>query len=548
VIHGMAFLRLGETVMHRFAVPCCLGMLVVGLWGLGSPSLAGSGNAAIQQMLANGTVSLDASGRFINGPYAGQSYHAVLAGFGVASTPAPSAPAAPPAPAPPTPVAPAPPAATTPVPPVAPPVNTGTTTIGSGTTSANLIGTTSGLTKIGAGQLTLDFPTGSNAGGSNQSIIGGVGTSSGCIFVDGSTGSAGTLFLGSSNTYTGGTVLVSGGTLNIRNDAIQGASGGTLNITGGGTLQYRDAVSLGTITRSAGGVVDFSLPQRTTTAAIIDVNSNSYAGTMINGGTLTSASIGLRSGLTKVGDGTLRLTNGTGYCGGTTLNVGTLQLGSNGLSGSAILATSSGLLTLSNSASLANGVITLSGTASGINALRITDTANLIKTVSGINLAGSNTLVVNAVAFAGTTVNTNGSLTVAASNVSSKGLVKTGSGTLTVTGSASNDGDTTVSAGTLKALAISGTGNTTVAAGALLQANFLRQHALSIAPGGRVVLGDISAGLAVPAAVAAAESGAARDTAFVAAAAYPVPEPSTLALWGMGLASLLAWGWRQRRP
>jgi autotransporter-associated beta strand protein len=170
--------------------------------------------------------------------------------------------------------------------------------------------------------------------------------------------------------------------------------------------------------------------------------------------------------------------------------------------------------------------------------------------------------------------------TVIASTVSgTAGLTKTGSGVLTLSGNDTDTGDTTVTAGTLKALAISGSGSTTVATGATLQVNFLHQHVLSVAAGGVVTLGGVPA--AAPGLGTSSDDRSAEDLGrclnptdrctdgashvaesarssvdtvngyaapALADGATTVPEPSTLTLLAIGAVGLLVsvFRWQKR--
>ena len=138
-------------------------------------------------------------------------------------------------------------------------------TNGNNVTLASVIGSTSSLTKVGAGTLTLS----------------------------------------GNNTYTGGTT-VSGGTLSFANGAL-GSSG---NITvNGGTLQWN-----GSNTQD----ISSRLALQNSGSAFLDTNGNSV--------TLASA-IGSSSSLTKVGVGTLTLSAANTYTGTTTISAGKLALG-----------------------------------------------------------------------------------------------------------------------------------------------------------------------------------------------------------------------------
>ena len=115
---------------------------------------------------------------------------------------------------------------------------------------------------------------------------------------------AGTMTLSGVNSYQGGTTI-NGGTVAVATDANLGAAAGGLAF-GGGTLQFLTGFTTNrTVTLNAGG-------------GTFDTNGNNA--------TLAGA-IGGAGGLTKVGVGTMTLSGAGTYLGGTTVNAGTLQAG-----------------------------------------------------------------------------------------------------------------------------------------------------------------------------------------------------------------------------
>jgi autotransporter-associated beta strand protein len=123
--------------------------------------------------------------------------------------------------------------------------------------------------------------------------------------------SSGTLVLSGANTYTGGTVI-RGGVLAVYNDGNLGGNNyGSITLNGG-TLQTIDAFTDDTHSvylGAAGGTID------------TDGNHDSFYGVF--------ADTGAAGSLTKIGDGTLTLYGANTYSGGTTVSVGTLQMGAN---------------------------------------------------------------------------------------------------------------------------------------------------------------------------------------------------------------------------
>ncbi|MFC4174540.1 autotransporter domain-containing protein [Microvirga sp. GCM10011540] len=166
-------------------------------------------------------------------------------------------------------------------------------------------------------------------------------------------GGAGTLILSGLNTYQGGTRLAAG-TLGIASDASLGASSGGLAIEGGARLwALADFASARTITLGTGG-------------GIFDTDAHAV--------TLSGPVSGSGS-LSKLGTGTLTLSDNNTYAGGTTIGEGTL-VGS---------ATSFGSGAIANNATL---VVDQATDADFANA--IAGTGRLVKTGSGrLNLTGT---------------------------------------------------------------------------------------------------------------------------------------------------------------
>ncbi|BBC73767.1 conserved hypothetical protein [Altererythrobacter sp. B11] len=294
------------------------------------------------------------------------------------------------------------------------------------------------------------------------------------------------LILTGENTYTGGT-LIAGGTLVGSTKSLTG------NIVNNSVLQF-DQSDDGTF---AGDISGNGLLVKNGDGTLTLTGNNSYTnGTVINGGTLAASTQSLGgdvanfatlqfnqatdgtftgeiSGtgmLVKTGAGTLTLTGGNSYQGGTKIVEGTLAGDTNSLSRDIV-----------NDATLQFDQ-TSDGTFAGV----VSGTGMLVKTGSGaLTLTGANsytggttisegTLVGNTASLSGNVVNnatlqldqaTDGNF---AGNVSGTGaLVKTGNGTLTLTGANSYTGGTTIAGGMLVANAGSLSG--TIANDATLQ-------------------------------------------------------------------------------
>jgi autotransporter-associated beta strand protein/T5SS/PEP-CTERM-associated repeat protein len=371
-------------------------------------------------------------------------------------------------------------------------VNTGTTTISTGTTVTNifvaanandlatLTVTTSGSVNysnslIGSsGTGTLNLSGGflrsgqgySSSIGNNAGSKGAVNVSSGTWFAPinntlylGSDGSGtldmsgGSVTFGSivigRNAGSSGTAAVASGTLASAGNLSVGQSGtGMLTMSGGlvvvvGTLSQGSA---GTINLNAGGTLQIGTG--TNSGALLG-----GAGVLTNNGTLifnrsdASTYSGVLSGsgaVVKQGGGNLTLSGSSSYSGGTTLTGGTITVGNANALGTGNLAANGGTLDLQGTSV---AVATLSGSS---GAIITSSTAGLV-TLTGSSASDS--------IFAGSIQKGSGTVS----------LVKQGAGTLTLSGTNSYTGGTTLTAGTItvgNANAL-GTGNLAVNGGTL---------------------------------------------------------------------------------
>lgn len=186
----------------------------------------------------------------------------------------------------------------------------------------------------------------------------------------------GTLTLSGNNTYAGGT-HIEAGTLAVSSDNALGNSNGGISFDGG-TLQLDSSLDL-----SANRTI--ALESRGGT-----INTQSFNSTLPQGITGTGH-------LTKQGSGTLTLAGNSTYSGGTTIEAGTLQLGTGGNSGMIqgdVL--NQGTLAF-NRASAA----TFSGAISGAGEVNHLGTGKT--TFTGINTYSGATLITAGVLAAGTT-------------------------------------------------------------------------------------------------------------------------------------------------
>ena len=341
---------------------------------------------------------------------------------------------------------------------------TGGTTVGGGTLQvgyATALGSTSGAATISTGVLDLHgFNVGvgrcparepsttspdpdtytltAGNGDANGSFSGVIQNTIATIALTKTGG--GTLTLGGSNTYTGGTTL-SAGQLNLNNASALGTgastiSGGTIGNTSGGTigLSTNNAQNWnGDFTFAGANDLDLGAGAVTMSSSrTVTVASN----TLTVGGGISDNSSGFS--LTKTGDGTLTLGGSNTYTGGTTLSAGRLNL--------------------NNASALGSGVLTISGgtignTSGGTVAL---STNNVQNWNGDFTFAGPNDLDLGAGAV---TMSSSRTVTVASNTLIVEGgisdsgsgfsLTKTGAGTLVLAGSNTYTGGTTVSEGTL---------------------------------------------------------------------------------------------------
>lgn len=299
------------------------------------------------------------------------------------------------------------------------------------------------LTKVGTGSLTLTLAQGINAAST--------------VTVQGGTLALNDTTAGNAVFSNAVTLNLAGGTLSDTGSSTTAEtfSGTTISLGGSGiTTPAGDShvTNLGAITRSAGGVVNFT-PLSTTFAAagsITTTTANNAAGILggyatINGSDWATATgstpftIGVYSGytaLTAAGGGTPTTTNFsfTGTGSGTTTLTGAITANS-------LKITDTG----STGDTLANGgnAITFSGTAGGLLM-----TGGGTYTINGAGIVGAgaaNEFITN--------VNTGSTLTIGSQiigNNTAGSLTKAGNGTLILTGNNNYTGLTTIDGGILR--------------------------------------------------------------------------------------------------
>ena len=219
----------------------------------------------------------------------------------------------------------------------------GTTTVGQGTVQN---------TSTGASVLTV--------GNNDQtSIYNGLITDSGAGKTLGITKTgAGLLTLGdTANAYLGGTIINNGtlrlGGASSGTNSTIGKTTGALVVNTGGTLGLNGFNQTVGALSGTGGVITSNNPSGTPTLTVGDATSTTFAGSVQDG----TASGGNVVSLTKQGSGTTDLTGANTYTGATSVTAGALEIGSGG----SIAAASP--VTLSGTASLILGDATGPGNA-----------------------------------------------------------------------------------------------------------------------------------------------------------------------------------------
>jgi autotransporter-associated beta strand protein len=333
-----------------------------------------------------------------------------------------------------------------------------------------LTGSSGGLTVNGAVSL-LGSTLTTNASGSTAITLSGAVSGLGALQV---TGGNTTLSGSSANTYSGLTSVL-GGTLSLQKTADVAAIAGNALIGNGSstaTLQLNAANQIADaarITFGNGGTTTLNLNNNNETIGGLS-STNASAAISLGSATLTVGSTnnldstftGTISGtgqLVKAGSGTLTLTGNNTYTGNTTINLGTLKLGSAGNATATPLGTPGNRTTVNSGGALDLNGVTLAAseplflTGAGVNstgALVNSNTSSTSTYTGGVTLSGASTL--------------GGAGNIVLSGVVSgaNALTKTGAGTLTLTGANTNSSSVTVSGGNLT---LSGSGTMTSATG-----------------------------------------------------------------------------------
>lgn len=346
-------------------------------------------------------------------------------------------------------------------------VNAGVLTLGNG-----------GSTGSVAANMVLNSTDGLVFNRSNALTYGGVISGIGGVTMSG----GGTLSLTGANTYSGPTSIIGGSTLSVGADENLGAPTSGLSI-GNGTLQLAGSFATAR---------DVQLVGDTSSVSAIDTQGNTN--------TFSGAISGV-SPLTKNGSGTLILTNNSNsYSGVTTINEGTLQIGSGATSGylpgdvtgSGVLAFDrSDAVTYSGRMSGSGSLLQLgSGTLTLIGAHSYTGTTTIASGILQLGNGGSTGSIDGNVIDQGTLVfNRNDNVTFSHAISGNGALVQQGAGALTLSGAQTYTGLTAVNAGRLN---IDGSvaGNVTVAANAILGGSGAIAGNVTVADGGHLSPGD----------------------------------------------------------
>lgn len=379
---------------------------------------------------------------------------------------------------------------------------TGTTTVSSGTlkldggrlAAASKMVVNGTLDATNAGDATLTFAALSGTASGGKVLLGGhgleidtvLGTSAAFAGVISGTGGltvggSGTQILAGANTYSGGTTIASGATLQIGNGGTTGSVAG--DIANNGTLKFYRQDSSNVVANNisgSGGIVQSGVGTTKLTG------TNTYTGTTtITNGTLqigdggTTGSIDKTSGIINnsnlafarsdavtidapisgignvaVLSGRVTFAQANSYTGVTTI-----------ASGAALALTDTASITSSSSVSI-DGTLDLAGLTTGtsLKSLAGGDTGNVVLGNSTLTLTAASTTFAGAITGTGNLVLTGGTQILSGNSASFTGLTSVNGGTLNVTGSLAGSsvtvatGGTVTGSGTIGNLTTTGTG------------------------------------------------------------------------------------------
>ena len=342
------------------------------------------------------------------------------------------------------------------------------------------------LTKVGTGTLTLTgintYTGGTNLDGGILAVNSDLNLGTGPLSFNGGTLEA----LGSGGGITsskpvslaagGGTFLADAGTASTLSEPITGggawtkAGPGTLTLTGANTYGGGTTVSAGTLQLGAGGTTG-SITGNVANNGILAFNRSDV---FTFGGVISGT-----GSVQQNGTGTTVLTGNNTYTGGTTINLGTLQLGAGGTTGSITgNVANNGILAFNRS-----DVFTFGGVISGTGSVQQNGIGTTVltgnNTYTGGTTINAGTLQLGAGGTTGSIVGNvidNGELIFNRSDAVTFGgvisgtgtLVKLGAGTLTLPSANTYTGATTVNGGSLIVDGSIASANTLVNPGGLL--------------------------------------------------------------------------------
>jgi len=246
---------------------------------------------------------------------------------------------------------------------------------------------------------------------------------------------AGTLILSTATNSYGGTTTIAGGTIQVTNLANAGANSAI------GTN--------GTLILSNGGVFSYAGASNSAMNRTINLAGNGVFGVSNSTAAVTNSGVITNTGnFTKSGAGTLILSGSNSFSGTTTVSAGVLSLANtNALSASTVDYSSAGSISFSNLTGATFGGL------QGSTNLALT---NLAGTAVALNVGGNNSSTTYSGALSG-----------------GGALNKVGTGTLALSGNSSFTGATTISNGAIRVSHANGlgatNGGTTVLAGAALE-------------------------------------------------------------------------------
>ncbi|MFM6130463.1 MAG: beta strand repeat-containing protein, partial [Sphaerospermopsis kisseleviana] len=355
--------------------------------------------------------------------------------------------------------------------------NTITTDANVGATIGSKLSGTAGMTKAGAGTLTLtganDYTGGTliSSGtlvGNTTSLQGTITNNAGIVFnqtADGTLSTAlsgsgaltkigsATLSLSAANSFSGA-MTISNGAVRLANNTASGTTAGGITVVSGAALELSNGITVGAEALSLNGAGISS------GGALRSVSgNNTYGGAITNTGGVTIAA---DSGSTMT------------LSGGINLNTGTMTVGGDGntfMSGSvtngSVTKSGAGTVTFSNTATSFGALTTGTGETAFATNARITGLAGS----GALNLVGGTLTLTNTAAQ-----------TFSGAITGAGGFTKTGAETLTLSGSGSYSGPTTISIGTIL-----------VAANNALSTNSAVTVGVSAAPAG-TIRGQLSIG------------------------------------------------------